>query len=146
MSDTPSFTLPPYAEMLGIRVEKPASDGSAPVLALDYTDDIAGRPGLLHGGAIAGLLDMAANAALQTSLDHQGSDRRAKPIGITIDFIRGARSQSTYARGKVTRIGRRVATVIVEAWQEEGGPQVAAARLHMLLSTEDAQPEPQLDG
>ena len=139
MSDTPSFTLPPYAEMLGIRVETPASDGRAPVLALDYTDSIAGRPGMLHGGAIAGLLDMAANAALQTSLDGQGSTQRPKPIGITIDYIRGARDRSTYARGKVTRIGRRVATVVVEAWQEQDGPQVAAARLHMLLSAEDAQ-------
>jgi hypothetical protein len=31
-----------------------------------------------------------------------------------------------------------VATVVVEAWQEEGGPHIAAARLHMLMS-EDGQ-------
>lgn len=136
-----AITLPPYATMMGIRVHTPASDSRAPVLAMAYDDVAAGRPGMLHGGAIAGLLDMAANAALQTSLAQSGGGRHAKPIGITIDYIRGGKTQTTYARGKVTRIGRRVATVVVEAWQEEGGPQIAAARLHMLLSAEDAQEE-----
>ena len=62
-----------------------------------------------------------------------GTPLRFKPIGMTIDYLRGGKERTTYARGRVTKVGSRVATVIVEAWQEEGGPTIAAARSHMLL-------------
>ena len=131
MSET---ALPPYAAMLQISVHEPASDGRGPVLVMAHHIGHEGRPGMLHGGAIAGLLDMAATAAVQQSLAAEGQGRKFKPIGITIDYVRGGRTVATYARGRVTRVGRRVATVVVEAWQDEGTPQIAAARLHMLLS------------
>lgn len=125
--------LPPYAAMLGIGVEPvPPGEapGSAPTLRMDFHDGLAGRPGNLHGGAIAGLLDMAAHVALRASLN---GDAGFKPIGITIDYVRGGKHAPTFARGRVTRIGRRVATVIVEAWQDDPARHIAAARVHMLL-------------
>lgn len=135
MTDATGTALPPYARLLGISVEQ-ANDGASPVLRMDFSAALAGRPGNLHGGAIAGLLDMAAHAALTSSL--AASNRPGfKQIGITIDYVRPGKQQPTFARGRVTRVGRRVATVIVEAWQEEGGPQMAAARLHMLLTGDE---------
>ncbi len=135
MTATPAVhDLPPYASVLGIALcpADPAADAdSAPTLCMTYHDGIAGRPGMLHGGAIAGLMDMAAHVALRASLE---PDVTFKPIGITIDYVRGGRQTPTYARGRVTRIGRRVATVIVEAWQDDASRHIAAARLHMLLS------------
>ncbi|WP_375429138.1 PaaI family thioesterase, partial [uncultured Sphingomonas sp.] len=50
------MTLPPYADLLGIEVER--GEG-APVLMMPFADDVIGRPGFLHGGAISGLLEMA---------------------------------------------------------------------------------------
>jgi uncharacterized protein (TIGR00369 family) len=129
-----TIALPPYAALLGIAIEPDSPAGEAPVLRMDYSDALAGRPGNLHGGAIAGLLDMAAWAALTQSLIAAGQEPRFKPIGITIDYVRGGKIKSTFARGRVTKVGSRVATVIVEAWQDEGGPQIAAARLHMLMA------------
>ena len=76
---------------------------------------------------------MAAYAALVHSLSAAGKEPRFKPIGITIDYVRGGKHRPTFARGRVTKVGSRVATVVVEAWQEEG-KQIAAARLHMLLA------------
>lgn len=128
-----SVTLPPYAGLLGIQLEPAGSDDAAPVLRVEFADGLAGRPGNLHGGAIAGLLDMAAYAALVHSLRAAGKEPRFKPIGITIDYVRGGKHRPTFARGRVTKVGSRVATVVVEAWQEEG-KQIAAARLHMLLA------------
>ena len=134
----PGVSLPPYAALLGATImEGPADD--APVLRMDFTPGLSGRPGYLHGGAIAGLMEMAAHAALTASLIASGQEPRFKPIGITIDYVRGGKEQPTFARGRVTRVGKRVATVVVEAWQEEGGPHIAAARLHMLMS-EAGQP------
>ena len=59
-------TLPPYALALGIAVER--IDGGVPVLGLDFSEKVHGRPGFLHGGAIGGLLEMAAIVALRQAL------------------------------------------------------------------------------
>lgn len=128
-------TLPPYAGFLGITLEPGAPDAS-PVLRMEFADALAGRPGNLHGGAIAGLLDMAAHAALTHELSQSGKAPRFKPIGITIDYVRGGKHKPTFARGRVTKVGSRVATVVVEAWQDDDRRQIAQARLHMLLAKE----------
>ena len=44
--------LPPYAELLGLRAER--RDGET-LWIMPYGDAVVGRPGYLHGGAIAGL-------------------------------------------------------------------------------------------
>ena len=132
-----SELLPPYAALMGIALHEDNGDG-APVLVAPFSDKLSGRPGHLHGGAIAGLLDMAAHAALVRSLEAEGRARKFKPIGVTIDYMRGGKERATYARGRVIRIGARVATVMVEAWQDEsGGPPIAAQRLHVLLAREE---------
>lgn len=127
-----TVTLPPYAAFLGITLEPGAPDAS-PILRMEFADSLAGRPGNLHGGAIAGLLDMAAHAALVHELSQSGKAPRFKPIGITIDYVRGGKHKPTFARGRVTKVGSRVATVVVEAWQDDDRRQIAQARLHMLL-------------
>lgn len=134
LNPAPTISLPPYARLLGISISETHGNGDAPVLQMAYSDALSGRPGHLHGGSIGGLLEMAAHAALTASLTASDVLPKFKPIGITIDYVRGGKHLTTYARGKVTRVGRRVATVVVEAWQEEGGPHIAAARLHMLLT------------
>lgn len=137
-ADDPANGLPPYAGAMGIAVRQSPGADAAPVLAMPFANCHSGRPGHLHGGAIAGLLDMAAHAALVHTLAQAGQSTRYKPIGMTIDYVRGGKEVATFARGRVTRVGSRVATVIVEAWQEEGGPQIAAARMHILLSRDAA--------
>lgn len=127
-----TVTLPPYAAFLGITLE-PGAPAASPILRMEFADSLAGRPGNLHGGAIAGLLDMAAHAALVHELSQSGKAPRFKPIGITIDYVRGGKHKPTFARGRVTKVGSRVATVVVEAWQDDDRRQIAQARLHMLL-------------
>jgi acyl-coenzyme A thioesterase PaaI-like protein len=53
--------IPPYAKLLRLRFEE--RDGS-PQVAMPFHDDIVGRPGFLHGGALAGLLEFAAFTTL----------------------------------------------------------------------------------
>ena len=121
--------LPPYAEFLGIRID--AGDGDIPLLVMPFGDHLLGRPGFLHGGTIAGLLEIAAFAALYQMLGDE--EPKIKPINVTVDFMRGGREHDTRAEGRVTRIGARIANVSAEAWQDDRGKPIAAARMNLLL-------------
>lgn len=119
--------LPPYARFLGISV---ADDGT---LVMPFDGNI-GRPGFLHGGAISGLLEIAAVAALRDALaGANDGGGRIKPINVTVDFTRGGREKDTFARGVVTRLGTRVANVEAAAWQDDPAKPIAGARMNYLI-------------
>ena len=122
--------LPPYADVLGVSVE--LRDGAAPLLMMPFADTVVGRPGFLHGGAISGLLEVAAIAALDHALRGEGGGR-IKPVNVTVDFMRGGRDKPTHAEGIVTRLGTRVANVEAVAWQDERDRPIAAARMNYLI-------------
>lgn len=125
-----AVTLPPYAQLLGATLEWEAN---APVLVMPFGDAVLGRPGFVHGGALAGLMELAAIAALRHALEAEGGGR-IKPVGVTVDFMRGAREKDTRAAGIVTRLGTRVANVDAVAWQDARDKPIAAARMNYLIS------------
>ena len=133
MSAPSPSTLPPYARVLGLEEEPQA--GGPPLLVMPFAGDVTGRPGFLHGGAIAGLLEMAAIVALRHALAEDGGGR-IKPVNVTVDFMRGGREHPTRAAGVVTRLGGRVANVEAVAWQEARDRPIAKARMNYLLVRE----------
>lgn len=122
--------LPPYARLLGL-TEEPRADGPS-VLVMPFAEPVLGRPGFLHGGAISGLLEMAAIVALRHALAEEGGGR-IKPVNVTVDFMRGGRDKPTRAAGVVTRLGSRVANVDAFAWQDAPDKPIAKARMNYLL-------------
>jgi uncharacterized protein (TIGR00369 family) len=116
--------LPPYAATLGL-VDMP--DGG---LTMPFSPALIGAPGRLHGGALAGLLELV---ALRTVLAALEPGATAKPINVTVDYLREGRMEDTHAKATITRLGRRVANVRAEAWQESPQRLVVAARLNILL-------------
>ena len=122
--------LPPYAQLLGLTVER--DDDGAPVLVMPFGNDVLGRPGFLHGGAISGLMEMAAIVALYDALEEDGGGE-VKPINVTVDFMRGGRDKPTRSRGVITRLGTRVANVEATAWQDDPAKPIAAARMNYLI-------------
>ena len=120
--------LPPYAELLQLRVQE--SEDSLRFV-MPFHDDVVGRPGFLHGGAIAGLLEFAAFTALDRAL-HDGRVTR-KPVTVTVDYLRGGTQQDTYAEAVIERLGKRMANVEAFAWQGEPGRPIASARINFLL-------------
>ncbi len=122
--------LPPYADVLGLVVE--TGDAGPPVLMMPFVMEVTGRPGFLHGGAIGGLLEMAAIASLQHALEADGGGK-IKPINVTVDFMRGGRDKETRALGIVTRLGTRVANVEAHAWQDDRDRPIASARMNYLI-------------
>ena len=125
--------LPPYARTLGL-IEERQADGP-PLLVMPFADPVLGRPGFLHGGAITGLLEMAAIVALRHALAEEGGGR-IKPVNVTVDFMRGGRDKPTRAAGIVTRLGGRVANVEATAWQDAPDKPIAKARMNYLLVRE----------
>ncbi|MFN3475608.1 MAG: PaaI family thioesterase [Blastomonas sp.] len=124
--------MPPFATTMGMTVDH--MHGGLPVIAYDYGPSVMGRPGFLHGGALSGLLEISAIAALRVTLGQDESNLRIKPVNITINFMRGGRELRTYALGEVTRIGRRVANVEAKAWQDDPAKPIATVFMNFLLS------------
>jgi uncharacterized protein (TIGR00369 family) len=121
-------SLPPYAELLNLRAEE--HDGALRFV-MPFHDDVVGRPGFLHGGAIAGLLEFAAFTALSRAIGEEAVTK--KPITVTVDYMRGGTPRDTYADAVVERLGKRVANVEAFAWQGERDKPIASARINFLL-------------
>ena len=122
--------LPPYGELLGLSTLR--KDGET-LWVMPFRDEVVGRPGFLHGGAIAGLLEFAALGTLYEALGAKGEGVRVKPINVTVDFMRGGVDHDTFAAATITRLGNRVANVEAHAWQQDRAKPIAAAHMNLLL-------------
>jgi uncharacterized protein (TIGR00369 family) len=122
----------PYATWLGLSGRK---DGDDLIVSMKAAPHLVGNPTLpaLHGGTLGALLESAAIFALLWNAE---TVVLPKTITITVDYLRSAAVVDTHARGVITRHGRRVANVSVEAWQEDRARPVATAHAHFLVMAE----------
>lgn len=63
-----------------------------------------------------------------------------KTIDFTIDYLRSGLPRDAYARARVNRMGRRYASVHVEAWQDNRQRLFAQATGHFLMPAGDDGP------
>ena len=126
--------LPPYARLLKLRFDRDP-DGR-PLVLMPFHEGVVGRPGYLHGGAIAGLLEFAAF----TTLIHELGDDSVgmKPVTVTVDYMRPGLERETQASAVVSRLGATIANVEAFAWQERREQPIASARLNFLLERPQA--------
>jgi uncharacterized protein (TIGR00369 family) len=119
----------PYARFLGVEVERTAGGLEC---VLPFREEIVGNPVLpaIHGGVIGAFLELT---ALLRLIDESGTDRVAKPINFTIDYLRSAGALTTRARADIFKLGRRVAVVHVVAWQDDAARPVASGNGKFLL-------------
>ena len=124
--------LPPYARFLGI--DRRRTEAGELQFVMPFGDVVLGRPGYLHGGAIAGLLEFAAYGELARALDGRGL--RPKPISVTVDYLLGGKDRDTFAAATIERLGARIANVESVAWQKSRDTPIASARINFLLAAE----------
>lgn len=126
----------PYASFLGVRAEL---KGDELTLVLPYSDHLVGNPILpaLHGGVVAALMELTAITQLAIA---SKSDKFPKTIDVGFDYLRSGKPVDTYARARVVKIGRRIANVQAEAWQNEREQPIAAMHGHFLVSEEEKAP------
>ena len=120
--------LPPYAQLLGLRIDDSEDECR---LVMPFSEDVVGRPGFLHGGAIAGLLEFAAFTTLARAIGDKNVGM--KPITVTVDYLRGGGAHDTFAGAQILRLGNRMANVEALAWQKDRATPIASARLNFLL-------------
>lgn len=128
-------TLTPYARSLGIALLE-WEDGT-PILNVQFEAAVEGRPEHYHGGATGGLLETAGYAALRAELDRIGRNVILKPINITVQYLSAGKSQTSYAKGRITKLGRRSANITVEAWQDDRSRPIATAVMNVLMAETD---------
>ena len=93
---------PPYAEVIGARRNNATGE---PILTINWRPEIEGRPGFVHGGVIAGLLELACYEAL-TAEFKDGELPRIKPINVAVDYLRGGVMTDTHAVAQIVRLHR----------------------------------------
>lgn len=120
----------PYSRFLGLTAAREASGEL--VTTMKFADHLIGNPALpaLHGGTLGALLE---SAAIFELLCRAEDIVLPKTITITVDYLRSGGPVDTHARGIVTRHGRRVANVRVEAWQTDRAQPIATAHAIFLV-------------
>jgi acyl-coenzyme A thioesterase PaaI-like protein len=102
-----------YAETLGI-----ASAGDE-IEAMPFHPRQLGRPGFLHGGAIAGFLVHTCDRKAEA--EGGGHDATTS----TMNFLRGGRERDTFARALVRAQTARLLVIEATAWQESPDKPIA---------------------
>jgi acyl-coenzyme A thioesterase PaaI-like protein len=121
----------PYARFLGLSIDSIDEEGRI-ITRLRFDRTIVGNPNLpaIHGGVIGAFLEMA--AIFQLVREGEG-DGLPKPINFTIEYLRSAGPRDAMAQATITKHGRRVANVRVQAWQDDPERLIAAAHGHFLI-------------
>lgn len=120
----------PYTQFMGMSVE--IVEGRL-ITQMAYDDKLIGNTALpaLHGGTLAALLEAAALFQIAYDLE---TEIMPKVITLTVDYMRSGGPKLTHARAEATRVGRRVANVRAEAWQDDPDRPITAANINFLLS------------
>ncbi len=126
----PLFDIIPYFSYLGLRLEN--RDGSL-ICVLPEDKKFIGNPTLpaLHGGVVGAFLESTALVHLFAT---QEVTRLPKIINITVEYLRSGKPIETYAEAVITKPGRRVANMRIEAWQGNRKKPIAAAHANFLVS------------
>ena len=121
----------PYAQLLGA---VPELMGDELTMRMDFRPHLIGNAAIqaLHGGAIGAFLELTATAQLILTYPPEHLPR---PIDVTVDYFGSGRSQTTFARARIVKPGKRIANVRVEAWQDSRERPIAALHGHFRLAS-----------
>jgi len=105
----------PYRDRLGAAAPAQGDD----VHSLPFQPILLGRPGFMHGGAIAGFLAIVCDAKAQAV--GGGHD----PATTNMNFLRGGRERDTFATAEIRARTSRLLVVEASAWQESPDKPIA---------------------
>ena len=110
-----AFASVPYAKFLGLRLGD-IHQGQVSI-HLDVRDELKHHQGVVHGGAIASLIDTASAFAVLTQID---INERITTTDLTIHYLRPITSGRMTATARVVRGGRRLFVLSVEVANDAG--------------------------
>jgi uncharacterized protein (TIGR00369 family) len=104
-----AFASVAYAKFLGLELcELKSGDVT---VCLDVRDELKQNRGVVHGGAIASVIDTASAFAILTQI---GETERVTTTDLTIHYLRPITAGRMLARAQIVRGGRRRFVVRVE--------------------------------
>lgn len=129
----------PFNKALGLKLDD--ADPENPLLRFSMEPSLVGNfsRGMLHGGVIAAVLDVAGGMMSLISVlkRHLGAGEsvdvqlarfaRISTIDLRVDYLRPGLGTSFYARSETLRAGSRVAVVRSDLFSEGGGELIASA-------------------
>jgi uncharacterized protein (TIGR00369 family) len=122
----PPDTISPLDDKLGIRI---VDYDPARLVATMPVEGNQQPYGLLHGGATCALVETAGSWAAALTA---GPDRQVVGIELSVSYLRSATEGLVTAVCTPVRVGRTLATFLVEVSDEQGRP-TATARLTCLV-------------
>jgi uncharacterized protein (TIGR00369 family) len=116
-----AFASVPYARFLGLQLGE-FRDGEASI-QLDVRDELKQNQGVVHGGAIASLIDTASAFAVLTRIE---ITERVTTTDLTIHYLCPVISGRITATARIVRGGRRLFVLSVDV-TNDGNELVATA-------------------
>ena len=108
---------PGFGGLLGARLAE-LSPGYCR-LELPFKAELSRGDELIHGGAIAALIDKAGTCAAW-SYEDIGPNARGATVGLTVNYLEGAASCDLTAEARVVRRGGSITVVDVEVRSDKG--------------------------
>jgi acyl-CoA thioesterase len=105
----------PFARLIGIELDEIGS-GTA-TLGLEVRKALKQNHGVVHGGAIASLIDTATAFAILSLIE---PDEKVTTVDLTISYLRPITTGRITAVAKVLRAGRRLLAVSAEVLDKDG--------------------------
>src|SRR5215831_15266560 len=131
-----AFASVPYARFLGLQLGE-FRDGEVSI-HLEVRDELKQNQGVVHGGAIASLIDTAAAFAVLTQIDlHE----RVTTIDLTIHYLRPAIQGRLTATSRIIRGGRRLFVLSVEVHNEANALIATAVTTYIKIDQNAQNPE-----
>lgn len=105
----------PYARLIGLELDEVGS-GTA-TLGLKVRKELKQNHGVVHGGALASLIDTATAFAILSLLEPR---EKVTTVDLTISYLRPITDGRITAVAKVLRAGRRLLVASAEVFDKNG--------------------------
>ncbi len=123
-----AVTTVPFARFLGIELDE-VGKGTA-TLGLSIRRELTQNHGVVHGGAIASLIDTATAFAIISMLS---PGEKVTTVDLTISYLRPLITGRMAARAKVVRSGRRLFVVSADLFDQDGNLAATALSTYIKL-------------
>jgi uncharacterized protein (TIGR00369 family) len=130
-----AFAAVPYAKFLGLQLGA-VREGEVSI-HLDIRDELKQNQGVVHGGAIASLIDTASAFAVLTQID---VSERVTTTDLTIHYLRPAMTGRMIATARTVRGGRRLFVLSVDVYDEGNAHIATAITTYIKIAKNPAKP------
>jgi acyl-CoA thioesterase len=120
----------PFAQLLGLEILA-ASSGSA-TLKLVMRPELKQNHGVMHGGAMASLIDTTTAFAIISQLREP---QRFTTVDLTVNYLKAVTEGEVTCRASVIRAGRRLLTLSAEARDANGNLVAIAVSTYIKLES-----------